>query len=188
MRPFYSNIQVRQFGGIVCLCLLLCLGACSEQEVAQLPHEAEQPRVIEPIAVVNVSASDTEAFQDSAQAQLAAIVEFIATSSTLVVELNGTDVPFQDGNAILNGVTLEALSASVPFQITSVTRDSSEVTLTWQSSPNGEYSVEYKASLTDADWQELDDGVPSEGAETSFTDDEPSRTGAAVGWYRIRKN
>jgi hypothetical protein len=115
-------------------------------------------------------------------------IEFIATSSTLVVELNGTDVPFPDGNAILNGVTLEALSASVPFQITSVTRDSAEVTLTWKSSPNGEYSVEYKSSLADADWQELDDGVPSEGGETSFTDDEPARVGAGVGWYRIRKN
>lgn len=115
-------------------------------------------------------------------------IEFIAVSSTLEVELNGADVPFPDGNAILNGVTLEAQSSSVPFAISSIIRDSGEVTLTWNSSPGREYSVEYKADLSELIWQELDDGVQSEGAETAFTDDDPARTGAESGWYRVRQN
>ncbi|MGK0185618.1 MAG: hypothetical protein ACI9R3_001396 [Verrucomicrobiales bacterium] len=115
-------------------------------------------------------------------------IEFIATSATLEVELNGADVPFADGNAILNGVTLEVLSSSIPFAISSIVKDSGEVTLTWNSSPGREYAVEYKDDLAAAVWQELDDGVVSEGAETAFTDDAPARTGAAIGWYRVRIN
>ena len=34
-------------------------------------------------------------------------IEFVASASTVTLELNGADAPFDDGNSILNGVTLE---------------------------------------------------------------------------------
>ena len=115
-------------------------------------------------------------------------IEFVANSSTITVELSGNNVPFPDGNAILNGVTLEALPSSEPFRITSIQRQVGGVTLTWNSSLGLEYSVEYTADLADANWQVLGDGIPAGGAETSFTDDSIARVGEEVGWYRVRAN
>ena len=77
-------------------------------------------------------------------------------------------------------ISLGTLGA--PFQITNIDKQGSEVTLTWTSSPNRVYLVERSESLEndevdsnrDGDigfWEEIDDGVLSEGDETTFTDE-----------------
>ncbi|MCB1098343.1 MAG: LamG domain-containing protein [Verrucomicrobiae bacterium] len=45
------------------------------------------------------------------------------------------------------------------------------VSLTWRSKGNKEYALRYTTDLTSPtdDWIELDDGIPAEGAETTFT-------------------
>ena len=69
-----------------------------------------------------------------------------------------------------------------PFQITNIAKEGVEVTLTWASSPNRIYLVERSESLendaVDSNrdgevgfWEEVDDGVISEGEETTFTDE-----------------
>ena len=76
----------------------------------------------------------------------------------------------------------------LPFQITQVGLDGDGLSLTWDSRSNAEYSIEYKANLDEDVWIELDDGVASEGAQTTWTDDDQERLGLANGWYRIRQN
>ena len=121
MRPFNFNIQARQFGGFVCLCLLLCLGACSEQEDAQMPHESEQPRVIEPVAVVNVSASDTEAFQDSAQAQLVAIVDVLESARASGESADFTGLVLESKEAALGQLRPDEVAGTTVFEQDGVT-------------------------------------------------------------------
>jgi hypothetical protein len=83
---------------------------------------------------------------------------------------------------------LKPLTPAATFQITQIATSPTEVTMTWQSRPGREYSVEYNENLSNDTWIELDDGVQSEGEETTFSDDDPERTGKPVGWYRIRDN
>ena len=69
-----------------------------------------------------------------------------------------------------------------PFQITEIDKQAYEVTLTWTSSPNRVYLVERSESLENdvidsnrdgevGFWEEVDDGVLSEGEETTFIDE-----------------
>ena len=69
-----------------------------------------------------------------------------------------------------------------PFQITDIAKEGAEVTLTWSSSPNRIYLVERSESLENdafdsnrdgevGFWEEVDDGIISEGEETTFTDE-----------------
>ena len=103
-------------------------------------------------------------------------------------DLGGNPAGGTDNNPILQAVILHSTGPGTVFQITDVARTPDEVTLTWASLPGREYSVEYNADLSSDIWIELDDGVQSEGEETSFTDDDPTRTGLPVGWYRVRNN
>jgi hypothetical protein len=77
---------------------------------------------------------------------------------------------------------------SVPFQITRIVRADDGNTLTWASRNGKEYSVEFIETLAADGWIELDDGVASEGEETSFTDDDPAHLAVPEGWYRVREN
>ncbi|MCB1095121.1 MAG: hypothetical protein KDN22_06030 [Verrucomicrobiae bacterium] len=74
---------------------------------------------------------------------------------------------------------------SVPFQITDIALDQAgrSVTLTWSSSPGATYAVSYSTDLEQ--WIELEDGLPSDGEITEFTEenvpaDSPWR------YYRVR--
>ena len=106
--------------------------------------------------------------------------------------IGGEDPPGGDNNPILQGFILHTTAPPDVFQITKLERlppeAPTEVRLTWTSLPGREYSVEYNDDLSKEIWIELDDGVQSEGEETSFTDDEVERTGKPEGWYRIRDN
>jgi hypothetical protein len=61
------------------------------------------------------------------------------------------------------------------FQITDITRSTVEISITWNSRDGREYSVEFRESVAEGVWIELDDGILSEGESTSFTDDDPGR-------------
>ncbi len=75
-----------------------------------------------------------------------------------------------------------------PLAITAVefNADHSEFTLTWNSRPGRIYAVDHSADLTAPDWPELDDSVPSGGAETSYTNSNP-RPGAPAVFFRVRE-
>ena len=100
----------------------------------------------------------------------------------------------QDGTAsrsVYLGMRLELVQGGaipLPFRITQIARGAEELTVTWASRANKEYSVEHSENLSAAEWIELDDGVVSEGTETSFTDDSAERLGKPLGWYRVREN
>ncbi|MEZ5325567.1 MAG: hypothetical protein R3F19_10940 [Verrucomicrobiales bacterium] len=75
--------------------------------------------------------------------------------------------------------------SSLPFQITQITFDGAKrsVTVEWNSSPAATYAVAYSIDLEQ--WIELEDGLPSDGEITEFTEenvpaDSPWR------YYRVR--
>jgi hypothetical protein len=73
--------------------------------------------------------------------------------------------------ALLNAIRIFTPNAgpSTNFAITGVTYDSANktITLTWNSLSNATYAIESASTLQD--WEELDDGVQSDGQSTSFT-------------------
>ncbi|MGC3957756.1 MAG: hypothetical protein QM813_07345 [Verrucomicrobiota bacterium] len=68
------------------------------------------------------------------------------------------------------------------ISITNVTHAGTTTTLTWTSSAGAIYSVERKASLTDATWLQLVTGLASGGASTSYTDTTATN---AASFYRV---
>ena len=77
-------------------------------------------------------------------------------------------------------------TASAPFAITSLTRDPADrsVSVTWSATADGVYAVETSADLRD--WEEVDDGLTSEGEpEASYGFVGPA--GSAPLYVRIRK-
>ena len=83
-------------------------------------------------------------------------------------------------------------SSGAGFGITgiAVNEDRTSASLTWRSKPNRTYAIDLSYDLA-APWQELDDGVPSEGPETTasvptFAGAEPDPLPARV-FYRVRQ-
>ena len=82
----------------------------------------------------------------------------------------------------IDNFVLSLGTLGAPFQITDITKIGTEVEITWSSRPNRIYKVERSESLEndevdsnrDGDigfWEEVDDGVLSEGEETTFADE-----------------
>ena len=59
-------------------------------------------------------------------------------------------------------------SDELAFTAIALAPDQLNATLTWRSKPNRNYAIDISTDLT-ADWQEINDEVPSEGAETTST-------------------
>jgi hypothetical protein len=83
---------------------------------------------------------------------------------------------------------VEAGPAPLPFQISTLVKEENAIKLNWASRANKEYLVEFSPTLAPDSWIELDDGVPSEGEVTSWSDPVADRFNAASGWYRVRQN
>lgn len=85
-----------------------------------------------------------------------------------------------------NPGTTAPFGAGPKFEITQVQFDSTarSVSLTWASKANKSYAIEYSDSPDTLDWQELTDGVPSDGESTSFAD-EDIPVGVTHRTYRI---
>jgi hypothetical protein len=73
--------------------------------------------------------------------------------------------------------------ATLPFQIIDLVKMGSTVTITWESKENVEYVIGKSTDLVD--FLELTDGWPSEGPETSYTDEDATETEV---YYRIRQD
>jgi hypothetical protein len=139
------------------------------------------------------------------------IAHFVQTNNTewLIGRDNccGTERNFRgrvDDVAIWNGAlteeqitglwdgSLTPLTLSGPgssFEIIDVqvagTGDNRSVTFTWRSAPGGSYAIEATTDFQ-GEWVELDDGVESAGAETSFTESNIP-VGTSGRYYRVRR-
>jgi hypothetical protein len=79
----------------------------------------------------------------------------------------------------------DLISSPVPFVITEINHDAAtgKTTITWNSRTNRNYAVDSSDDLSV--WEELDDGVESEGESTSFNDFLPVETPRK--FYRVRE-
>ena len=89
------------------------------------------------------------------------------------------------GNTVtfFDEIFLGASPGQAEFAITQFTRDSAtnEVTLKWVSSAGASYSVDSSTDLKE--WLEVQDGIPSQGVETTFTESDET----AENYYRVRQ-
>jgi hypothetical protein len=101
--------------------------------------------------------------------------------------IGGNDRTGLDNNPILQGVIVHQASPATPFIITNLDYNPTTglSTITWNSSPGALYAVDFSTDMTIGMWIELDDGIPSQGEQTSFSDPDP-RT-APRGFYRVRR-
>ena len=79
----------------------------------------------------------------------------------------------------------DLIAPPVPFVITEITHDAAtgKTEITWNSRANRTYAVDASDDLNA--WEELDDGVASEGESTSFTNNLP--IGTPRRYYRVRE-
>jgi len=86
--------------------------------------------------------------------------------------------------AYANGtLTVTNASTGTLFQITAITVTNGVATITWNSSSNQTYRLQYKDNLTDADWTDAPSTVQATGASTSTT----NVTGAVPQrFYRVK--
>ncbi|MCB1095222.1 MAG: hypothetical protein KDN22_06545 [Verrucomicrobiae bacterium] len=100
-----------------------------------------------------------------------------------------------DGTRVLlndtaNGGLRVYRSAGVDtFNITEIAFDAGgNVVLKWNSRPGVDYAIDASPTLgTAEDWQELDDGIASEGASTQSTVSSGTIDGAPVMYFRVRE-
>ena len=90
------------------------------------------------------------------------------------------------------GMTNQVSSAPVELQITEIIYDSElpQIEITFNSRPGAIYAIDFSTNLKDVDsdggWAELDDGVFSEGKQTTFVDDFIVGSERTV-FYRVRE-
>jgi len=124
----------------------------------------------------------TEGLNTNADFEDAVLTTFVGDNTFnfgISARVGGANQDLFIDNFVLSLGTLGA-----PFQITEVIRDGTEVNLTWASRPGRIYLIERSEDMeNDADdsnrdgivgfWEEVDDGVESEGETTTFTDEIP---------------
>lgn len=128
----------------------------------------------------------------SAGAVIAA--EFVARRSTLVIVLDGTTATspdITDHNPTLSGVTLETLKPGVapsepPLKLTRIARDTTGLSLSFDSVATRRYAIEYSPSLAPGSWTALNTNVVSTGTNTVYLDNDPGRLDAPRGFWRVR--
>ena len=69
------------------------------------------------------------------------------------------------------------------FRITSFRVLPGSVTISWRSAPGRTYYIDYKESLTDANWAPVSGGIVAQGAQASWTGLRPAQAGS--GFYRV---
>ena len=90
------------------------------------------------------------------------------------------------------GLTNQVSSAPVALQITEIIYDPEvpQVAITFNSRPGATYAVDFSTNLQssedDGGWAELDDGVMSEGNQTTYVDDFFVGDEKAI-FYRVRQ-
>ena len=158
-------------------------GAKSDLEFTNGPILQDGTSVSGPVTITynpNTGASfKTEGLETNAEFEDVALT-FVGEDSFnfgISARVGGANQDLFIDNFVLSLGTLGA-----PFQITDITKIGTEVEITWSSRPNRIYKVERSESLEndevdsnrDGDigfWEEVDDGVLSEGEETTFADE-----------------
>ena len=158
-------------------------GAKSDLEFTNGPILQDGTSVSGPVTITynpNTGASfKTEGLETNAEFEDVALT-FVGDDSFnfgISARVGGANQDLFIDNFVLSLGTLGA-----PFQITDITKIGTEVEITWSSRPNRIYKVERSESLEndevdsnrDGDigfWEEVDDGVLSEGEETTFADE-----------------
>lgn len=96
------------------------------------------------------------------------------------------------GSYHMYGMTNQVSSAPVQLQITEILYDAElpQISIKFNSRPGAIYAIDFSTNLKDVDsdggWAELDDGVFSEGKETTFVDDFIVGSERTV-FYRVRE-
>jgi len=122
------------------------------------------------------------------------VANFTATDSgTLSVsmqnDIGGLAQVATDGNPILQGIVVHLAVPPAPFEITDISVSDGIPTITFNSIPGRVYAVdsfEYNEDDQTYFWVELDDGLESNGTETSYTDEFVDRD-LRVNLYRVRE-
>jgi hypothetical protein len=93
--------------------------------------------------------------------------------------------PDQIAELVAGASPPDLISPPVPFIITSIDHDSASgsTTIEWNSRPNKGYAIDASDDLTA--WEELDDGIASEGETTSYSVDLP--IGTRRKYYQVRE-
>ena len=111
------------------------------------------------------------------------------TSDTLTLSfVHGLSQAPNDEGIAVDAFQLKLLNASpdVPFAITSISRvaGSRDVMLTWNSRSAKTYGIDRSTNLVD--WEEVNDGVESEGTSTTYIDNTVSPE-TREAYYRVRE-
>ena len=147
------------------------------------------------LAVDNIT---SEGLQDvhtwTPSSAAAYVANFTATENgtlnvTMQNDIGGEAQVAADGNPILQGIVVHLAVPPAPFEITDISVSEGIPTITFNSIPGSVYAVdsfEYNEEDQTYFWVELDDGLESNGTETSYTDEFVDRD-LKVNLYRVRK-
>jgi hypothetical protein len=95
----------------------------------------------------------------------------------------GTDA-LEGGEGVnIDNIFVDGFSDQRPFAITKIDYDGNDAAVTWNSKLGSNYAIDYSSDLIQ--WFEINDSIPSEGDETTFTD-QPFPPGAPQIFYRVR--
>jgi hypothetical protein len=98
---------------------------------------------------------------------------------------NGISPDITDHNAIINGLTLEVLSAApAALRITNISKGANGAAITFESVSGVSYTLQYKAALADATWADVTTAAAT-GATTTLTDSDTTHQTRATGFWRI---
>lgn len=137
----------------------------------------------------DVDTNQTLAFSLDAGAPAGAIIDtnsgvFTWTTTTADAgSTNNVTVRVTDnGSPALSDTKSFAITVGSTLTVQSITTSNGTVTLTWSALESKSYRVQYKASLSDASWNDLSPDVTASGTSASTTDS----TATAPRFYRIR--
>ncbi|MGE3311017.1 MAG: hypothetical protein AB7O66_13695 [Limisphaerales bacterium] len=117
--------------------------------------------------------------------------EFTATKDVVIIQTLGSTVTtdhYTDRNPIINAVTLEDESGLPITPVAPVIRSVSRqngVAVTFDSVAGRTYTLQYKASLSDASWSDAASGTAT-GASTTLTDSDATHQAQPSGFWRVR--
>ncbi|MDE0820511.1 MAG: hypothetical protein OSA95_05295, partial [Opitutales bacterium] len=93
------------------------------------------------------------------------------------------------GSFHLYGLTNQAASAPASLEITDISYNAatSSLSIVFNSQPGANYALDYSTTMKEGDWQELDDGIVAQGAQTTVVDNFLITNFSQMGFLRIRK-
>ncbi len=115
--------------------------------------------------------------------------EFVASRDKVVILLDGSSVEnpaYTDHNPILNGATLEITEDALKIGTVDLTSPNS-VAISFSSTPGVTYSLQYRASLTSGNWEDVPGSVKAVGGTSTLVDAIAGHRSAGQGYWRLVK-